>query len=80
MLGFSMLLLGNNLLGNLNKTATSQKNLGMSFWRLTIGAGIVVIVMGVVNVVAVSPSTLSQVYLHTDINRRASSSGMPKSG
>ena len=58
MLGCAMLLLGNNILGNLNKNATSEKNLGTSFWRLVIGAGIVVIVMGVINLFAVSSLAL----------------------
>ena len=54
MLGVTMILLGNNLLGNLNKLATSQRVLGLSFWRLVIGAGIVVLVMGLTNILAVS--------------------------
>ena len=48
-----MLLLGNSILGNLNKQATSQKSLGLAFWRVVIAAGIVVIVMGTVNIFAV---------------------------
>ena len=54
MLGAAMLLLGNSILGNLNKQATSQKSLGMAFWRIVIAAGIVVLVMGVINLFAVS--------------------------
>jgi hypothetical protein len=53
-LGLAMVVLGNNILGNLNKQATSQKSLGLAFWRLVIGSGIVVFFMGFVNVVAVS--------------------------
>ena len=53
MLGVSMLLLGNTILGNLNKQATSQKNLGLPFWRIVIASGIVVIVMGAINLLAV---------------------------
>jgi hypothetical protein len=53
MLGVAMLLLGNTILGNLNKQATSQKNLGLPFWRIVIASGIVVIVMGVINLFAV---------------------------
>jgi hypothetical protein len=53
MLGVSMLLLGNTILGNLNKQATSQKNLGLPFWRIVIASGIVVIVMGAINLFAV---------------------------
>ena len=48
-----MLMLGNGVLGNLNKQATSQKSLGLAFWRIVISAGIVVIVMGVVNLFVV---------------------------
>ena len=53
MLGVAMLLLGNNILGNLNKKATSQESLGLAFWRIVIAAGIVVIVMGTINIFAV---------------------------
>lgn len=49
-----MLLLGNEVLGNLNKQATSQKSLGLAFWRIVIAAGIVVIIMGTINLFAVS--------------------------
>jgi hypothetical protein len=45
-----MIVLGNNILGNLNKEATSQKSLGLAFWRIVISSGIVVLVMGFVNV------------------------------
>jgi uncharacterized membrane protein HdeD (DUF308 family) len=54
MLGAAMLLLGNDILGNLNKQATSQKSLGLAFWRIVIAAGIVVIIMGTINLFAVS--------------------------
>ena len=49
-LGLSMIVLGNNILGNLNKEATSQKSLGLAFWRIVISSGIVVLIMGFVNV------------------------------
>jgi hypothetical protein len=52
MLGLAMLFLGNSVLGNLNKEATSQKSLGMPFWRIVISAGIIVLVMGPVNILA----------------------------
>ena len=52
-LGLAMIVLGNNVLGNLNKEATSQKSLGLAFWRIVISSGIIVLVMGVVNVTAV---------------------------
>lgn len=49
-----MIFLGNSILGNLNKQATSQESLGLPFWRLVIASGIVVLVMGPVNILAVS--------------------------
>lgn len=54
MLGTAMILIGNGILGNLNKEATSQKSLGLAFWRVVIASGIVVIVMGTINLFAVS--------------------------
>ena len=36
-----MVVLGINMLGNLNKQATSQESLGMAFWRIVIASGIV---------------------------------------
>ena len=53
-LGIVMLVIGNNTLGNLNKEATSQESLGLPFWRLVIGSGIVVFIFGFLNIVAVS--------------------------
>ena len=55
-LGTSMLVLGNSLLAYLNKASTSQESLGMPFWRIVISAGIVAMVMGVINIFAVSAS------------------------
>ena len=52
-LGLGMIVIGNNLLGNLNKEATSQENLGMPFWRIVIGAGVIVFAMGFINIIAV---------------------------
>lgn len=54
MLGIAMIFLGNSILGNLNKQATSQESLGLPFWRLVIASGIIVLVMGPVNLLAVS--------------------------
>jgi hypothetical protein len=56
-LGLAMVVLGNNILGNLNKEATSEKSLGLAFWRLVIGSGIVIFVMGFVNIIAVCTVT-----------------------
>ncbi|RMD39804.1 hypothetical protein DV735_g5323, partial [Chaetothyriales sp. CBS 134920] len=52
MLGLTMIALGNSILGQLNKEATSQESLGLAFWRVVIAAGIIVLVMGFVNIVA----------------------------
>jgi uncharacterized membrane protein HdeD (DUF308 family) len=54
-LGCAMMVIGLNQLGNMNKQATSQKSLGMPFWRLLLASGILAIVIGFFNVVAVSP-------------------------
>jgi hypothetical protein len=54
-----MMVIGLNLLGNMNKQATSQKSLGMPFWRLLVAAGCLSIVIGFFNVVAVSFYTSS---------------------
>ncbi|RMZ75881.1 hypothetical protein DV738_g5221, partial [Chaetothyriales sp. CBS 135597] len=52
MLGLTMIALGNSILGQLNKEATSQESLGLAFWRVVIAAGVIVLVMGFVNVLA----------------------------
>ena len=56
-LGLLMTILGVFILGNLNKQATSQSSLGLSFWRIVISSGIVVLILGFVNIFAVSPLT-----------------------
>jgi hypothetical protein len=48
-LSLTLLILGFNILGNLNKVATSQENLGLPFWRVVIAAGILSLIMGVLN-------------------------------
>jgi len=48
-----MVFLGVNTLGNMNKEATSQQNLGMAFWRIVIASGIIVVILGSLNIVAV---------------------------
>lgn len=55
-LALSMIVLGLNILGNLNKPATSQASLGLGFWRIVIGSGVIVFVLGFFNLVAVSSS------------------------
>lgn len=47
-----MLVLGINMLGNLNKDATSQKALGMPFWRILIASGILIFILSWVNLIA----------------------------
>ena len=49
-----MVVLGFNILGNLNKDATSEESLGLPLWRIVIASGILTSVMGVANVIAVS--------------------------
>ena len=49
-----MFILGFNILGHLNKDATSVENLGLALWRLVIASGILSSIMGVANIVAVS--------------------------
>jgi hypothetical protein len=51
-----MLILGIGALGDLNTPATSQEELGLIFWRIIISAGILALVVSVINVVAVSPT------------------------
>ncbi|KAK3686321.1 hypothetical protein LTR37_019911 [Vermiconidia calcicola] len=51
-LALTMLVLGINMLGNLNKPATSQKSLGMAFWRIVIASGILIFILGWVNLIA----------------------------
>lgn len=53
-LGVAMLVLGVNMLGNLNKESTSQKSLGLAMWRIVIASGILACLLGFFNIVAVS--------------------------
>lgn len=52
-LALAMLALGLNTLGHLNKQATSQDSLGLPFWRVVIASGILVFILGFVNLAAV---------------------------
>jgi len=47
-----MITLGFNILGNLNKPATSQAALGLPFWRIVIASGILTSIMGFMNLIA----------------------------
>lgn len=49
-----MLILGVAVLGNLNTEAMTQKSLGLAFWRIIISAGILAMVVSLVNILAVS--------------------------
>ncbi|TVY58381.1 hypothetical protein LSUE1_G009110 [Lachnellula suecica] len=51
-LGLSMIILGFNILGNLNKGATSVENLGLPLWRVVIAAGILSSLIGLFNIIA----------------------------
>lgn len=53
-LAVAMLILGMGVLGDLNTPATSQESLGLAFWRIVVSAGILAMVMSVVNLVSVS--------------------------
>ncbi|KAL2073809.1 hypothetical protein VTL71DRAFT_11135 [Oculimacula yallundae] len=51
-LGLAMIVLGFNILGNLNKAATSVENLGLPMWRIVISSGVLTAVMGFFNIIA----------------------------
>ena len=57
-LALAMIVLGINLLGNLNKEAVSQESLGLAFWRVVIAAGILIFILGWMNLVAVRRTML----------------------
>ena len=50
-LGLSMIGIGFNILGNLNKSATSQETLGLPMWRVVIASGILSSLMGLFNII-----------------------------
>ncbi|GAB1729417.1 hypothetical protein NU195Hw_Modified_152t1 [Hortaea werneckii] len=51
-LALSMIILGVNMLANLNKQSTSQEALGLPFWRIIVASGIIAFVLGFINLVA----------------------------
>ncbi|KAI9789687.1 MAG: hypothetical protein M1816_005862 [Peltula sp. TS41687] len=51
-LGAAMVVLGVSILGNLNKEATSQESLGTAFWRIVISSGVLVSLLGFLNIIA----------------------------
>ena len=71
-----MMVIGLNMLGNMNKAATSQESLSMPFWRLLVASGILAVVIGFFNVVAVRDLTANIIHLQSRIltTHRASSS------
>lgn len=48
------MILGVSTLGNLNTKAMTQENIGLTFWRIIISAGVLAMIVSVVNVLAVS--------------------------
>ncbi|EFQ98803.1 hypothetical protein MGYG_01819 [Nannizzia gypsea CBS 118893] len=60
-LGSAMVLLGISTLGELNSPASRQKEIGLPFWKLILGAGVVSIVIGSLNI------ALSYVFRDSDI-------------
>lgn len=53
-LALAMIVLGVNVMGNLNKPSGTQEELGLPFWRVVIGSGIIVFILGWINLIAVS--------------------------
>lgn len=72
-----MVCLGNSILGNLNKQATSQESLGLPFWRLVIASGIIVLVMGSINILAVRRPEMLMKSGSSNVCFRAMCSAMP---
>lgn len=50
-LALALIIMGCQMLGNLNKDATSQEKLGLPFWRVIVAAGILGFVLGFFNLV-----------------------------
>lgn len=53
-LGGIMMILGVATLGNLNTKAMTQETIGMTFWQIIVSAGVLAMIISVVNVLAVS--------------------------
>ncbi|GIZ44473.1 hypothetical protein CKM354_000767000 [Cercospora kikuchii] len=51
-LAIAMIVIGIQVMGNLNKSAGSQEELGMPFWRIVIGSGILIFILGWINLLA----------------------------
>lgn len=72
-LGLSMVALGCDMLGNLNKPVFSSENLGLPLWRLIMAAGILSLTFGFFNFVATlvfrdAPAGLTARMIRTDGN------------
>jgi hypothetical protein len=52
-LGLAMIAIGADILGNLNKPSASQASLGENIWRSVISSGIIVLVLGFLNIIVV---------------------------
>ena len=57
-LSLALFVLGIDLLAKLNHDTDTQSALGLPFWRIVIGAGILVAILGLLNIIAVSPPSL----------------------
>lgn len=53
-LASAMIVLGVHVLSCLNQSSNSKEHLGMAFWRVVIMAGILNLILGVFNLIAVS--------------------------
>jgi hypothetical protein len=60
-LASAMIILSVHVLACLNKTSNNKEHLGMAFWRVVIMAGILNLILGVFNLVAVSLFLKSQI-------------------
>lgn len=58
-LAIAMLVLGINIMGNLNKPSGSQEALGTPFWRVVIASGILIFILGWINLLAVSHANVT---------------------
>lgn len=63
-LGGIMMILGVATLGNLNTKAMTQEVIGMNFWQIIISAGVLAMIISVVNVLAVSTDIQTPQFAH----------------
>ncbi|CAK7265165.1 hypothetical protein SEPCBS119000_001373 [Sporothrix epigloea] len=81
-LGIAMIVLGCDLLGNLNKPVFSSKNLGLPLWRLIMASGILSLTFGCLNCIATAifrdgPSGLTARMIRADGNLANASNDNP---